>query len=78
AEAGLAFLPGLVVLGHDWYFIAITRDKDGLTRQWSKVLIGTTETTAGIYSLIAVLQTLARWVEDDFHPWYRKSILGVD
>ncbi|KAK2051560.1 hypothetical protein LY76DRAFT_621096 [Colletotrichum caudatum] len=78
ADTGLAFLPGLVVLGHDWYFIAITRDKDGLTRQWSKVLIGTTETTAGIYSLIAVLQTLARWVEDDFYPWYRRSILGVE
>ncbi|KAK6206226.1 hypothetical protein QIS74_13645 [Colletotrichum tabaci] len=78
AEAGLAFLPGLVAQGHDWYFIAITRDEDGLTRQWSKILIGTTETTAGIYSLIAVLQTLARWVEDDFYPWYRRSILGVD
>ncbi|KDN70361.1 hypothetical protein CSUB01_11008 [Colletotrichum sublineola] len=41
AAAGLSFLPGIIVQGHEWYFIAVTRAAaDGHTQRWEKVLIG--------------------------------------
>ncbi|KAL0929964.1 uncharacterized protein CTRU02_215173 [Colletotrichum truncatum] len=77
AATGLAFLPGVIVQGHEWYFIAITRAAaDGYTRRWEKVLIGSTQSTEGVYKIVAVLQLLGRWVEDQYWPWFQRNVLG--
>jgi hypothetical protein len=40
ARRNMPFLPLIIVLGHDWYFLAATRESDGETRVWSKLLWG--------------------------------------
>lgn len=76
ATAGLVFLPGLVVLGHDWYFVAMTRSPDGKSRLYNRVLIGSTQSTEGVYQVIAVLQLLGRNIENHYWPWFERTILN--
>ncbi|KAE9566607.1 hypothetical protein CGMCC3_g17233 [Colletotrichum fructicola] len=76
AAAGLVFLPGLVVLGHDWYFVAMTRSPDGKSRLYNRVLIGSTQSTEGVYQVIAVLQLLGRNIENHYWPWFERTILN--
>lgn len=75
AAAGLSFLPGIIVQGHEWWFMAVTRKPDGATEFWSKTLIGSTTTMQGIYQISAVLQLLGRWIETEYWPWFQAAIL---
>ncbi|KAL0929597.1 uncharacterized protein CTRU02_215496 [Colletotrichum truncatum] len=75
AAAGLTFLPGIIVQGHEWWFVAVVRKPDGATEFWSKKLIGSTTTTEGIYQVVAVLQLLGRWIETEYWPWFQAAIL---
>ncbi|KZL81264.1 hypothetical protein CI238_12580, partial [Colletotrichum incanum] len=78
AKAGLVFLPGIIILGHDWYMVAVTRTADGTTRIWNKIPLGSTETIEGIYQVIAILQLLAHWAETEYWPWFRHNVLGIE
>ncbi|GKT67346.1 LOW QUALITY PROTEIN: hypothetical protein ColTof4_14050 [Colletotrichum tofieldiae] len=78
AKAGLVFLPGIIILGHDWYLVAVARTADGTTRIWNKIPLGSTETTEGIYQVIAILQLLTYWAETEYWPWFRKSVLELE
>ncbi|KAK1963041.1 hypothetical protein LY78DRAFT_705425 [Colletotrichum sublineola] len=75
AAAGLVFLPGIVVQGHDWYFVAMTRSATGQSRLYSRILCGSTQKTEGVYQVVAVLQLLARYIEDEYWPWFKRTIL---
>ncbi|KAK1958671.1 hypothetical protein LY78DRAFT_685942 [Colletotrichum sublineola] len=75
AAAGLAFLPGIIVQGHEWWFVAVTRKPDRTTEFWSKTLIGSTTTMEGIYQISAVLQLLGHWIETEYWPWFQATIL---
>jgi hypothetical protein len=61
ARRNMPFLPLIIVLGHDWYFLAATRESDGETRVWSKVALGDTMTPLGVYQIVATLMYLAKW-----------------
>ncbi|KAF4969890.1 hypothetical protein FSARC_2967 [Fusarium sarcochroum] len=76
----LPFLPGIIVQGHDWYFVASTLGGlvDGKQRQvliWNKVLIGSTEGLQGICQIVAVLQYLTKWVVEVYYPWLQSAVL---
>ncbi|KAK7433525.1 hypothetical protein Landi51_13880 [Colletotrichum acutatum] len=75
AAAGLVFLPGIVVQGHDWYFVAMTRSAAGKSRLYSRVLCGSTQKTEGVYQVVAVLQLLGRYIENVYWPWFQQTIL---
>ncbi|OHE98078.1 hypothetical protein CORC01_06592 [Colletotrichum orchidophilum] len=75
AAAGLVFLPGIIVQGHEWWFIAVTRKPDGKTELWTKTPIGSTTTMQGIYQISAVIQLLGRWIETEYWPWFQRAIL---
>ncbi|KAJ3955234.1 hypothetical protein N0V92_008250, partial [Colletotrichum tropicale] len=64
ALSGLVFVPGIIVQGHDWHFIAVTRSADGRTQYWDKTQIGTTQSIEGIYKVVAALQMLGCWAQD--------------
>ncbi|KAK1992090.1 hypothetical protein LX36DRAFT_715594 [Colletotrichum falcatum] len=64
AASGLVFLPGVIVQGHDWYFLAITRAADERTQRWERTLMGTTQSIQGVYKVTAVLQLLGCWAQD--------------
>ncbi|KAK0751226.1 hypothetical protein B0T18DRAFT_443780 [Schizothecium vesticola] len=68
----LGFLPGLIVLQHDWYFIAATRS----VTIWRRIAIGSTDTPEGICNIICAIRYLASWVETTYWPWFCRWALG--
>ncbi|KAK2036375.1 hypothetical protein LZ31DRAFT_561188 [Colletotrichum somersetense] len=76
AAAGLVFLPGIVVQGHDWYFVAMTRSATGKSRLFSRILCGSTQKTEGVYQVVAVLQLLGKYIENEYWLWFKQTILN--
>ncbi|KAK1566172.1 uncharacterized protein LY79DRAFT_572585 [Colletotrichum navitas] len=70
------FLPGIVVLGHSWYFVASTKRGDSITL-WTNQLIGSTDQVMGVYQIACALQYIARWIEDTYWPWYKRAVLRL-
>ncbi|KAH7136971.1 hypothetical protein B0J13DRAFT_560317 [Dactylonectria estremocensis] len=73
----LAFLPGIIVQGHEWKFIATTQ-KDLKTTLWSSHQFGTTMTLVGVFQIMAGLRRLRRWSVEVFWPWYKRHVLGSE
>lgn len=73
---GLPFLPGVVVNGHSWNFVATTRE-GCKTILWQERCFGDTSNPLGVYKVIAGIQRLARWTQDIYWPWYRGNVLGI-
>lgn len=84
----LGFLPGVLVLGHAWYFVAATwappeRDADndhsrGSVTLWRKIPVGSTDTPEGVCHIICVVRGLAVWAEDVYRPRFCRWALGDD
>ncbi|KAG8665226.1 hypothetical protein FPOAC2_14480 [Fusarium poae] len=70
----LPFLPGIIVQGHHWSFVATTRRGDETTL-WASTPIGTTMTSLGVLQIMAGLSRLRRWAVEDFWPWYKDNVL---
>ncbi|KAK1656591.1 hypothetical protein BDP55DRAFT_699444 [Colletotrichum godetiae] len=68
------FLPGIIVQGNDWLFVASTRDGDEVTL-WSNQMIGSTSEPLGVYQIVCVLQFLISWIEDVYWPWFQQAVL---
>ncbi|KAI3571101.1 hypothetical protein IWW34DRAFT_639902 [Fusarium oxysporum f. sp. albedinis] len=67
------FLPGIIIQGHDWNLV-ITTQQAGRTMLWQRVLMGSTQSTKGVYQIICCLQLLRQWAEDSFWPWLRNLL----
>ncbi|OBS22690.1 hypothetical protein FPOA_09022 [Fusarium poae] len=74
---GLEFLPGIIVDGHEWKFIATTW-KNGRTTLLSSLPLGSTTTEVGVYRIMAGIKLLSKWVVYVFWPWYREFCLGLE
>lgn len=72
----LPFLPGVVVNGHSWNFVATTRE-GRKTILWQERCFGDTSNPLGVYKVVAGIQRLARWARDIYWPWYRGNVLGI-
>jgi hypothetical protein len=60
------FVPGIIIYGHDWYFVAATMGKARLeggweSVVWSKISIGSMDTLLGMVRIITAVQRLAHW-----------------
>lgn len=77
ARLCMPFLPLFVVQGHDWRFLAATREPDGQTSIWSMITVGSTIAPLGIYQIVATLYLLSRWSSEVFKPWFWKYVLGL-
>ncbi|KAK2051184.1 hypothetical protein LY76DRAFT_417882 [Colletotrichum caudatum] len=75
--ATLEFLPGLIVQGSQWYFVASTW-KDGKTTLWTSQSIGSTTSVIGTYRVIRSIQYLASWCREQYWPWFRANALDLD
>lgn len=79
---GLFYLPGVVVEGHDWYFVAATQEKlaadEYRTIMWGRIHFGSTETLEGVYRIICVIHRLVDWADGTYWPWLVKNVLGID
>lgn len=73
---GLDFLPAVVVRGHEWSFVATTRE--GMkTILWVEKPFGSTTSGLGVYKVVWTLQRLAKWSKEVYWPWYKKNLLGI-
>lgn len=68
------FLPGIIIQGHDWFLVITTRE-DTQTVLWHKLMIGTTNSVAGIYQIIYGLQVLRKWCEAVYWPLIRNIVV---
>lgn len=75
--AGLVFLPAVIIQGHQWSFVAFTRDRDGAARLWCQLPFASTRSVKGVYQAVAGLQLLSRWLREEYWPWFRQIILGL-
>ncbi|KAH7139599.1 hypothetical protein B0J13DRAFT_447773 [Dactylonectria estremocensis] len=72
----ISFLPGLIVQGHVWQFVASIKDESGKPLLLQTVHLGSTDTEIGAYSLIVGLQRLKRWVKDEYWRMFIASMLS--
>ncbi|KAK1961307.1 hypothetical protein LY78DRAFT_588983 [Colletotrichum sublineola] len=72
----LAFLPGVVIQGHQWRLVATTC-RDHKTTLWTARQFGSTETPLGTFQAIAGLQALHRWTVEVYWPWYKRNVLKL-
>lgn len=73
----IALLPGIIVIKHDWYFVATDLDKSGKARTFERIPLGGTESILGIYKLSMALLTLLQWVRDQYWPAFQTDILNL-
>ncbi|KAK2051531.1 hypothetical protein LY76DRAFT_528409 [Colletotrichum caudatum] len=72
----LGFLPGLIVQGAEWYFVASTR-QDDKTILWTRQSIGSTQYLLGTYRVVRALQYLAWWSAEVYWPWFCDHVLAM-
>lgn len=71
-------LPLLLVQGHDWKLYMAKVGENPLERKldlFQEMIIGSTASIVGIYTLLAALRRLAEWAEKKYGPWFVESIL---
>ncbi|KAK2468119.1 hypothetical protein H9L39_20341 [Fusarium oxysporum f. sp. albedinis] len=73
----IKFLPGIIVQGHDWQFVASILDENGKSVLLKGVRLGGTESELAIYSLILGLRRLRRWILEDYWPTFVSDVLVV-
>jgi len=76
-STNLSAIPIIIIQGHNWNFLAATRNPDRKTYVWSTVMFGTTLNPLGVYQIIAGVQLLAHWAHTMYRPWFRSSVLGI-
>ncbi|KAJ4248099.1 hypothetical protein NW762_012869 [Fusarium torreyae] len=69
-----AFLPGIIIQGHDWHLV-LTTCEGGKMNFWQKKTFGATSSSKGIYQIIYTLQLLQQWARDEYWAWLRKLLL---
>ncbi|KAM0414724.1 hypothetical protein ACHAPT_013431 [Fusarium lateritium] len=74
----IEFLPGIIVIKHDWYFVATDLDRFGKARTFERIPLGSTESILGIYKLCMALLTLLQWVRDQYWPAFQADILDME
>jgi hypothetical protein len=77
------FLPGIIIEGHRWTFVAATLGRARREGGWEVVIwtgidIGTTETLLGMAQIVAALQILADWSVSTYWPWFEELIFEDD
>ncbi|KAK2005467.1 hypothetical protein LZ32DRAFT_612076 [Colletotrichum eremochloae] len=74
--SGLPFLPGLIVSGAEWYFVATTR-AGNKTTLWTRRCIGATTNVVGTYQIIRTIQYFSWWTQAVYWPWFQEKVLGL-
>ena len=75
-KATMPILPLVKIQGHDWKLL-IAEKKTDLILTHGELAIGSTQSHLGVYQILAALRRLARWVNDEYRPWWIREILGM-
>ncbi|KAL8707099.1 MAG: hypothetical protein Q9220_007812 [cf. Caloplaca sp. 1 TL-2023] len=72
-------LPLLQIIGSRWRLvIAEMKVEEDEIIMHSSVELGSTNSILGTYKIIASIRRLARWVSEQYRPWWMNNILGFD
>ncbi|PCD22210.1 hypothetical protein AU210_016002 [Fusarium oxysporum f. sp. radicis-cucumerinum] len=78
ALAELGALPGILIQGHQWYYVASSPDlkndegkNTARTSLWLQKPIGSTDNALGIHQIAAFLEFLRRWSLETYWPWFK-------
>ncbi|EXA29073.1 hypothetical protein FOVG_19391 [Fusarium oxysporum f. sp. pisi HDV247] len=77
ALSRIEFLPGIIVQGHTWMFVATVR-RNERPILFHQMPLGDTETMMGIFKLLLSLQYLRDWAENTYWPAFKADILGME
>ncbi|KAF4977193.1 hypothetical protein FZEAL_6255 [Fusarium zealandicum] len=72
----LPFIPGIVVYGHEWIFVASAYD-NSKTTLWTSGSFGSTLRLLSTFQVVAGIQRLRTWAIEVFWPWYKTHVLNV-
>ncbi|KAM0339200.1 hypothetical protein ACHAPU_011037 [Fusarium lateritium] len=72
----IEFLGGIIVQGHEWWFVASTLE-NGRSVIYHRIWLGGTENFFDLYKLLLALQCVGSWVKDEFWPAFRADLLGM-
>ncbi|KAI1037758.1 hypothetical protein LB503_009475 [Fusarium chuoi] len=74
----LPFIPGVIVQGHEWKFVASVF-VDRKTILWTTSRgFGSTEELPSTFRVIAGVQRLRNWALEVFWPWYKQYLLSPE
>ncbi|KAK1566117.1 uncharacterized protein LY79DRAFT_529392 [Colletotrichum navitas] len=80
ALSELGALPGVVIQGHDWIYVATSPELLESSHEWQILWLGKrfgdTNSTLGIHQIAAFLEHLVLWSKQTYWPWFRKWILA--
>ncbi|KID89010.1 hypothetical protein MAJ_11022, partial [Metarhizium majus ARSEF 297] len=76
ALSAIEFLAGIIVIGHDWRFVATVLGEDDKATTFESIPIGSMDSIFAIYTLFAALQRLKRWAESTYWPAFKCDMLG--
>lgn len=74
ADTPMPSLPLLMVQGHEWRLM-IAEKSGPMIYIHGDVSIGDTKSVLGIYQIIGVFWSLARWTKEVYQPWFVKNCL---
>jgi hypothetical protein len=56
---------------------ARTQKGDEQTLIFSSVRLGDTDSVLGIYQVMMAVRRLARWVDEEYKPWFKREVLAI-
>ena len=71
-------LPVLSVQGKRWLLMIASMKANGRIDLIDDLMLGETDSVAGVYQVMAALRRLAQWVNDMYRPWFEREVLGMD
>ncbi|MCJ1278995.1 hypothetical protein MMC21_006816 [Puttea exsequens] len=72
-------LPLLLVQGHHWKLkIAVFNTEKNNVDVFEDVELGSTNTALGVYRIVAAVRRLARWIHEEYWPWFKLDVLGLE
>lgn len=69
-------LPLIIAQGHNWNFMLAKMAAPDNVVIHRELLLGGTNSMLGIYQLLAALRRLAKWMYEDYKPWFMTEVLG--
>ncbi|KAL8826351.1 MAG: hypothetical protein Q9191_003850 [Dirinaria sp. TL-2023a] len=84
-DSTVPFLPLIMAQGNKWHFlIAEMADRKGPAGVKKRIFIyedhelGHTKSLLGVYQLLAAIQRLAKWIDEEYRPWFESQVLGME
>ena len=73
----LPSFPVLSVQGHRWLLMIACIHENNRIDLVKELDLGSTRSMVGVYQVIAAIRRIARWVRDEYRPWFEKEVLGM-